>query len=287
MRGSLLFNFCFILFLPIFLIGFKSTSTYANSFQSERFVQSLTGSVYEFDFLVEGLNSVNQISFSDDMTAQYQSFFNRIVLSRTAGDPSKRIKSIENLDEEDVGTIAHEAFHAFKANIMGTDPKFKAEKLWFKQRAHKVFSNLKASKRETALEEAYAVFLGSVVTARLQSERIIAHAPKERFCKKLNVVENLWRVNWNSKVQGYYYRDGLGEYWADKIHNLFSWLAFSRPVNSSADGAIDAEQSIDQNDKDWISTKLLEKKMVYSFYETMGLDSNSCPTNLSKHSNAT
>lgn len=267
---SSIVSFFFISIAFIFS-GFSSQS-FAASWQASAFLRSLNGSVYNFNYLVEGLNSVHAIQFNDGTTAQYQSFFNRIVLSATMNDGSKRIKGLENLSEEDLGTIAHEAFHAFKANIMDVDPRFKAEKIWFKSRAHILFSDLKASKRETALEEAYAVFIGSLVTSRAVVERLLKSKDPNKYCKRLEIAERLWNNTWKDSINGYYYRDGIGEYWADTFSNLWKKLSGNNPTSEEGakDHTILTERTLQDLDKKWIAGFLLKSHFVSSFEESMG-----------------
>ncbi|MDB5038533.1 MAG: hypothetical protein JWQ35_2061, partial [Bacteriovoracaceae bacterium] len=204
---------CSFAFVAVTFIQSLTSSTIAASWQTNSFLKSINGSLYDFPFLVEGLNSVRAIGFKKDTTAQYQSFFNRIVLGLGIDDGAHRLKGLEGLDPEDFGTIAHESFHAFKANFIDQDPRFGAMKIWMKRRAEIVYGDLSESKRETALEEAYAVFIGDVISTRLNVQRILDRRPEMKCSIKQRMAESFWNIEWSSSVNGYYYRDGLGEYW--------------------------------------------------------------------------
>ena len=58
-----------------------------------------------------------------------------------------------------------------------------------------------------------------VQEGRLQ--KIFDRSRTEENCeKKIKLVERLWESTWNQDVSGYYYRDSVGEYWADKMKGL-------------------------------------------------------------------
>jgi hypothetical protein len=243
----------------------------AHIWQSYQFIESLRGTSYNLKVVGEGLESVTSIDFDDSKNPQYRSFFNSLILSESTTDDKKAISRLDNLGPTDLGTIVHESFHAFKANFIDSVPSMKPLKLWMKQRAAVVYPNLPAAKRETALEEAYAVFIESTIVAHENVVRTLRRESKHCEANKI-FAQDIWRQNWASKVIGYYYRDSIAEYWSDKVTGLMRRI-FSDDLGPT-ESAIYDQRGIGPIDKSWIATNILENRFVASFENTFGDEDN-------------
>ena len=259
-------------FLVSFIFIVSTAEVKAAPWQINPFIKSLKGSVYEFNFLVEGLKSVHSFNFEKSTRAQYQEFFNRMTLGLGVDDGAQRIQVLEKMEPIDLGTLAHESFHAFKANLIEVRPEYLKLKLWMKRRARIVFGNLSQAKAETALEEAYAVFIDNAISARMNGGRMLKKLTPEKCARHLKRAEEFWEGSWRAEVSGYYYRDGIGEYWADRFSTLMATLSGRGAPNNGGDRAIFTDASISELDKEWIAKNILEGKVAPSFAQTFAGD---------------
>jgi hypothetical protein len=252
------------------LTQFFPTSTRAENWQTAPLLESLRGSLYEFRFLVEGLKSVHSFGFKDDTTAKYQPFLNRMVLGVGVADEAHRLRSFSAISLSDFGTLAHESFHAYKANFIDRDESLKPLKLWMKRRAYVLYGELSANKRETALEEAYAVFIDNAITARISAVNSMKRATPENCERYYQTAQHIWKIGWGASVVGYFYRDSVSEYWADKFRGFFRRL--SGGDVEGEDRAIEVSESLTAIDKAWIAENLLERKVSPSFARTFEIE---------------
>ncbi len=243
----------------------------AATWQSYEFIESLRGSPYNLRVVGEGLESVTSIDFDDSKNPQYRSFLNDLVLSESTTQDKKAISRLNILGPTDLGTIVHESFHAYKANFIDAVPSMKPMKLWMKQRATVVFPHLPAGKRETALEEAYAVFIESTIVAHENVVRTLNHDAKH--CERNRLfAQSIWQQNWKSKVIGYYYRDSVAEYWSDKVKGLLRRIFSDEPAQT--ENAVYDERGIGPLDKSWIASNILQNRFVASFENTFENEEN-------------
>lgn len=266
-----------VFYLFIFVSGVVGTKgeVRADPWQTEPFLNSIEGSAFDFKYIHEGLESIHSVRFGEDVINQYQQFFNRMTLNKSMDDGAKRIRSIEKLSVGDLGTLLHESFHAFKANHMDVDATYRHYKSWFEARADVVFGDLPKDKRRVALEEAYASFIGLIGDTRAAFSRMIKQ-PSENDCElRLAYMRRLWVVDWQQEIKGYYYRDGIGEYWADQIGGLWTLVtegskAYGQYKNS--DGAIYVSEALPELDKRWISANIFEGRISKDFDQTFTKD---------------
>lgn len=239
------------------------------------FIESLEESPYTFNFLVEGLSSVHQIELRKGQTNQYQPFFNRLVLSATVGDASGRLKPRTQMSDIDFGTVAHEAYHAYMANFLQVLPEFASHKRFLARRAQNLYQEIPLNKRATTLEEAYASFIGWALQSHVHIVRTLGMSfpdeTRQRCEGRRELLEAIWKKSWGAEINGYWYRDGVLEYWGEQMKGLgvlFSdgFEAWKR--HRDGDGAHMVETDLQDLDRTWISQHLFEGKLSRSFEET-------------------
>jgi hypothetical protein len=266
--GLYLFTFNLILISGV-------TTLFADTWQTEPFLESVKETSFDFRYLREGLNSINGVRFGNDVINQYQQFFNQMTLSSSMGDGARRIKPLKSLSNSDFGTLFHESFHAFKANHMDQESAYINLSRWFVKRADIVFGDLSQSKRQAALEEAYASFIGLIAETRLTFTRLM-HRPSEQDCElRLTYMRRLWAVGWAQEIKGYYYKDGIGEYWAHQLEGLWTLVTEGRKAYGefrNQDGAILVSEALPQLDKSWISENIFENQITEDFDKTFETD---------------
>lgn len=261
------------------ILGFLGSvgvgEVFADGWQTEPFLNSIRNTPMDFRYVREGLTSIHSVRFGNDAINQYQQFFNRMTLGMSMNDGAKRIKTLDKLSTIDLGTLLHESFHAFKANHMDQDPAYKNYLSWFNARADVIFEDLPRDKRRVALEEAYASFIGLITDTRANFARMIAR-PSDNDCElRLTYMKRLWASDWQQDIKGYYYRDGIGEYWAHQLDGLWTLVtegtkAYGQFQNS--DGAIFVNQALPELDKKWISAKMFEGTITKDFDHTFASD---------------
>ncbi|MBN8553827.1 MAG: hypothetical protein J0L93_00095 [Deltaproteobacteria bacterium] len=218
------------------------------------------------------MRSINSIDFEIEPVNKYERFFNRLILNSRLGDGAGRLKTIDLISPNDLDTLIHESFHAYKANFIELKKDFSQLNTWMKNRAHIVYSKYSKEKSEMALEEAYAVFIGSILSTKMKFAKNILSSSSSQHCsQRLGYLERLWTSTWNAKTQGYYYRDGIGEYWADTAKGLWVLITEGRKAYAdiqNSDGAIYMENELPKLDKEWIAARFLDGKVQVSFKET-------------------
>jgi hypothetical protein len=240
--------------------------------QIRPFLKSIEQSPYDFEFLVKGLKSVHQVRFKKGVIGSYEGLLNRMNLGPTMDDGTNRIKTVQALNSGDFATLLHEAFHAFKENFIDDEKRYVSMKRWMELRADNLLHKLPRNKRDVALEEAYSVFVGNLAMSYHSIEYILNKYGKEDGCyKRLGLAKELWEKSWNQKITGYYYRDSIGEYWADKARALKILAtqgreAYQKYINR--DRAIYIDQSITRVDKKWISKFVFQNRFVKSFEDS-------------------
>lgn len=263
------------LFVSTIFLGGFSVSAATLSWQIEPFLTSIKGTPYNFQYVRDGLSSVNSVRFGNDVVNQYQSFFNRITLSMTMNDGAKRIKRLNAISNGDLGTLLHESFHAYKANHMDVDAVHLRDRAWFEARAAVVFGDLSTEKGRVALEEAYASFIGLIIDTRLSFSRMISR-PSDKDCElRFAYLRKLWEVDWHQDIKGYYYRDGIGEYWAHQLDGLWTLVTEGTKAYGefkNQDGAIYVNEALPELDKLWISEKLFEGQITRDFDHTFAAE---------------
>jgi hypothetical protein len=253
------------------LVQAAVSSTEAAAWQTEPFLKSIQGGFFDFDYLGKGLRSINSVNFKPDTVNQYQSFFNRMVLTASMGDGANRIRIFKNLSPIDFGILAHEGFHAFKANLLDAKPEYASSKEWLEIRSRIIFDGLPEGKGAVALEEAYASFIGSMVTSKVQLSKMILRPTEKNCIDRVSFLQRMWAADWNAEVKGYYYRDGIGEYWVDQGKALWVLASEGRKAYAellNSDGAIFVDQSLPKLDKDWIAENIFEGKIRVEFKDT-------------------
>lgn len=247
--------FLFVLSVSLF------ESTFASSSQADYFLQSVRSSLYNFEFLVEGLNSIDSIKFRSDSTTGYREFLNEIDLTHTAENEDGGLKALLDLSSEDLGDIAHESFHAFRANLVRYDSRYEDIEIWMRRRAQIVFPSLSLKQGQWALEEAYGVFIGTMVAARLQIEKMLKKN-SENCQATEKLTQQYWRIQWNSKISGYVRNTGFLDYWSHVFEG--GWLllnegnqAYHAFKNRDPDHYQD-DVILPERDKNWIALRLLE-----------------------------
>jgi len=252
---------------------FGDTSLFAQNAQRQvkPFLKSLERTPYAFDFIRSGLNSVHSVKFDDGVNNQYQTFFNRIILQKSMGTAAGKIKDFSELGSVNFGTLAHESFHAYKANFIDAEPRFEGLKSFMARRAENLYRSIPESKRAVTLEEAYAVFIGWVLQAHDGTLQGFRRLNDENCERQLARMENVWSIIWNSQVNGYWYRDSVPEYWADKLRGIGiligqGWDAYHEFENR--EGAIAVEENLGELDRRWVSYNVFEGTISPSFQHT-------------------
>ena len=249
------------------------------------FIESLEESPYTFNFLVKGLSSVHQIELRPGTTNQYQPFFNRMVLSANMGDRAGRLLPRLQMNEVNFGTVAHEAYHAFFANFINVLPELESQKKFLARRAQNLYQDIPSKKRATTLEEAYASFVGWVFQSHAHIERTLnrpfENDNRQKCEARRALLEAIWKKSWGAEINGYWYRDGVGEYWAEQFKGLGilmsdgfdAWKRFRE-----GDGAHMVETDLQPLDRRWISQHLFEGRLSESFEDSFAktLEGFSC-----------
>lgn len=246
-------------------LGLLCGQTFA-SWQSDSFLDSIerSGKLYSFEFWTRGLSSVFSVKFDDESTAQFQPFWNKIVLHTSHNDGAERIRQWDRMSSIDLGTLAHESFHAYVHNFIFRESDWRREKEWMKNRAPVVFYEIEKRQAMVAMEEAYASFIGNVVTTARTVEQVVNRNSRATCAQNYQMVQNIWSRTWKDPVQGYYYRDSVLEYWADRARWIGQQMTgekgevrFGEPIFT--------ENSISEVDKRWISQNIFEGRWTRDF----------------------
>lgn len=237
----------------------------AEPWQTKDFLNSLEDrDAYNADFWSLGLHSVFSIEFEEGYTAQYRPFLNYIQLSESMGDRALRLKGFDELSHIQLGTLAHESFHSFVQNYIKTSDEYSFHKEWMSSRSRVLHGEeLSKHKAYVALEEGYALFIGSLITQRRNIEKMIKRRQErigEGHCEdSIDLADQFWFRVWEDDVFGYYYEDGVGEYWINTGKSI--WNSISGSDLEVKDGPIFVDRSITEVDKDWIADYLFEGRM--------------------------
>ncbi len=215
--------------------------------------------------------SVHAVSFENGVTNQYQPFFNSIRLSMTMNDKAGRIKGLKALGASDFGTLGHEAFHAYKANFIEVQPQFVNQKNFLRRRAMNLYQSIPEAKREVTLEEAYASWIGWMLQSHISTISMIERLNSENCDEAPERLKSLWQVSWNASVQGYWYKDSMGEYWIEQFKAIKTLVtegvdAYRRAKNS--DGANFVDENLQPLDRRWIAQNLFRGRLKENFEET-------------------
>lgn len=261
-----------------------SAQVEAHTWKTEYFLDSLqseSAKPYAFQYWQRALASLSDVVYNDKITNQYQPFLNRISLNRSMSLGNEEIRSWDKLSPIDLGILAHESWHAYLNNFIKQEPEFQKLKRFFLYRAKNLFWELPESKAETALDEAYATFIGNTMMSirwlDMMTERSMES--EDIDCGKYDkLVEQIWRSNWESDIKGYYYRDSIDEYWTDRAKTFWKWLTGSKKDDrKNYDGVFYTEQGLTELDKKWILNNVFESRIskdrresFQEFYEKMG-----------------
>jgi len=251
------------------LWGLMLTCTDAQTRQTRGFLDSITedGQNFDFYFFREGLAAVNSITFDHTQTAHFKPFWNSINLDRTSDDGAGRIRSWENLSAIDLGVLAHESFHAFVFHYWKSETEWQNLKDWFGARARVLFYELSSHDAQVALEEAYASFIGNMITSARTLQNILSRYDGEHCARTHEMLKRLWERSWNQDVRGYYYRDGVVDFWSDRAHWLFKKIKGEKP-HADFGEPIFTERGITKLDRKWISRNLFEDRWNENFDES-------------------
>jgi len=85
------------------------------------------------------------------------------------------------------------------------------------------------------------------------------------------LLEAIWKRSWGAEINGYWYRDGVLEYWGEQMKGL--GVLFSDGFDAwkrflDGDGANMVQTDLQDLDRTWISQHLFEGKLNRSFEET-------------------
>jgi len=257
--------------LGIFSVG--SVSAY--EWQVEDYLQSIRAPraiKLNSPFMFLGLRAAKGIEFSNSGTNRYQSFMGRLVLNDTLQDGGNRLRRYENIGQVDLGILAHESWHSYLDNYVMRKESYSRMKLWFTSRARNLFWDLPESKQLAALDEAYAIYIGSMVAAYRGIQRDMDRQSKQASwdCDKIEALaDRFWSIAWSESVYGYYYRDTIPEYWEDKLTAVINWLSGEKSDQNS-EGIYYVKQSITDIDRDWIADNIFKTKFPRDYLETFG-----------------
>lgn len=249
----------------------KNAAAVNASRQVKPFLTSLESTPYDFHFIREGLLSVHSVKFEKGVVNQYQPFLNRIILSMTMNDGIGRIKPWSSLGSGDFGTLAHEAFHAYKANFVDSNPQFLAQKRFLERRAQNLYLSIPAEKRDVTLEEAYASWIGWMIQSQTSMISMIERLHEEGCEQSIERLPMMWEMSWNATAQGYWYKDSFGEYWIEQFKAIRTLLtegmdAYRRAKDS--DGAHYVEEDLQPLDRQWIAKNFFKNRISEDFRET-------------------
>lgn len=239
--------------------------------QVKPFLKSLESTPYHFDFIRAGLNSIHSVKFEDGVNNQYQTFFNRIIFQKSMNDGTGKILTYDKLSPIEFGTLAHESFHAFKANYIDVESRFEPLKKFVERRAQNLYRSVPEHKRAVTLEEAYASFIGWVLQAHEGTMRGFARLKPENCEHSLAGMERIWNGSWNSQVNGYWYRDSVGEYWADQFRGIGILIgegmgAYKKFLNE--ENSVPVEEDLQDLDRRWVAYNVFEGTISPSFKDT-------------------
>lgn len=256
---------CRVLGLSMSLLGGLSGSVFA-SWQTDQFVKSIekSGDQFKFEFWLRGIDSVINVSFRNDSTEKFQPLWNTIVLGTSYDDGAQRIRKWDQLSPINLGILAHESFHAYIHNFIFYEREWKPEKDWMTSRAVVLFHELPRSKALVAMEEAYASFIGNVVTAARTIQKALERNSQASCLQSYLLFKSIWERTWNDPVRGYYDRDGLVEYYSDRMKWIVHRVSGSEEEIRLGE-PIFTERSITDVDRNWISRTLFEGKFLSSF----------------------
>jgi len=190
---------------------------------------------------------------------------------------------MEELSNIDLGILAHEAFHAFKANFIELKERYKPQKRWMNLRSKILYRNIPQLKRAVVLEEAYAVLIGSIIIQHRSLSKLLArhqNSDEEKCLGTVDLAMLFWENDWKAPIKGYYYRDSVQEYWADRAKGFWNFLHSGHWDIS--DEPLFVDQSLTPMDRRWISETIFEGTLTSSFENTFQneLESMPCsPTN--------
>ncbi len=260
---------------------FGESKLEAQAWQTDEFFaeQQELAPFYGFRFWSLGLKSVARIRFSDDGTDRFHPLRNLIVLGSGYGDGGGRLKPWSKLGPIELGTLAHESFHAYLHNHMRRNPNLAHQMSWMNRRSEDLYRDeVRGVKAKIALEEAYASFVGMLVTSHWTLSRILRlQGVEEEKCESAKALaEKLWERSWTENVLGYYSRDGIGEYWADRLKELWASL---RGTDSGipVDGTYFVETPLTETDKNWIGRQLFEGRVSRAFHVSFAHELSNLP----------
>jgi hypothetical protein len=246
--------------------------------QVQPFLSSIEQTPYDFRFYREGLLSVHAIQFQDGYRNAYETFFNRLILQSSLDDGSGRLKTMQAMTRNGFGILGHEAFHAFKANILSSRPQGQRLIAFLRARANSLYTEIPSKKREVTLEEAYATFVGWTLEGYVSVGSILHTMAEDEVAdcaRRLEVLESIWKSTWGAETKGYWYRDGIGEYWSDQFKAVHILITKGRKAWKEfvgRDNVHFVEQNLQTADRDWISRHLFEGRIGESFEETFATE---------------
>ena len=243
--------------------------------QAESFLYSLKESPYSYAFLVEGMGSVRSVRFQKDATNLYKVFWNEIVFEENLKRVSGELKTLDELSSENFNTVVHESFHAFLRNKIASSKMNPIQK-WMKVRSQNIYWDVPLSDRyrRAILEEAYAVFLGDLVSAHWKVLNILKN--QAAACSgRVSLAKLYWDSIWRGAVYGYYRRDSTLDFYVDQFKGasvLFrqGWESFKQFQRRERD--IFISQPITDLDRVWIVKNFLDSRYRASFKETFALE---------------
>lgn len=243
-------------------IALIAPTSYAASRKIENFLESVKDTPYNFHFLKEGLSAVanfNALSANDpNSTALYFPQLGLMRLPETALDSKGRIKPLEDLSNDDFSSIAHEAFHAYRANFINLDESLSVNKAWLTKRSRDLFLNVRRDRREQVLEEAYAIYLEAVVRKVRELKTNLREAiGNDKQCRiQMRRAASLWEDLNEEAISSDYRRDSLFDYVVDGFR-LVAGLEIHRVV--------DVEKPIELVDKFWVQQEILDGRFLKPF----------------------
>jgi hypothetical protein len=201
-----------------------------------------------------------------------------MVLAENFSDNGGRLKSWSRLGPLNLGTLAHESFHSFYTNHLKKEPRYRAQWNWMRSRPAQLYRDLPEAKAIIALEEAYASSLGDLISSRVTIARMLElRATEEDRCvSSIELAERLWKITWDQDVMGYYSRDGIGEYWVDRMKELWAGIR-GRDSGLPVDGTYFVETPLAEIDRKWISQNLLEGRIQRAYQVTFKKELESLP----------
>jgi hypothetical protein len=265
----------------IFVFGIIAPGfIFAQSWQTQEFLSEMQSRAgfYRFAFWVDGLRSVSRIRFGTDGTDRYHPFSNTMVLAEDLSDGGGRLKTWSQQGPMNLGTLAHESFHSFYSNHLSRSPQLRPAWDWMQRRSGALYRDLPKAKAKIALEEAYASLIGNLVTSRVTIARMLelrANDP-ERCASGIELGERFWKSSWNQEVKGYYSRDGIGEYWTDRMKERWAGVT-GGDSDLPPDGTYFVDIPLNEVDRNWVSRQLFENRIQSAFEVTFKKELESLP----------